>query len=193
MSVVPPGSRLVLRLDDGEVCELLTIAEAAVSDWAVLSVVSAPGRVRPVSGEVELVTPDGVVRTPARWNPEAGRLTLSMPDNVRPLQRRSSLRRQLRVPLLGTATLPDGERVGFRGTTIDLSDSGLRARVSRDWGGELVTPLTDVFAGLLIPGRAPVGLGLRVIRLHGDMLRARFTFIGRADMAYLRARLLATR
>lgn len=191
MSVVPPGSRLVLRLDNGSDCEMLTVAESPVTDWAMLSVVCAPERTRPVSGMVELVTPEGVIETPARLDPRAGRLTLSMPEKIPPLQRRTAPRREVRLPMLGTATVADGRRVGFRGHTIDMSDAGLQAQVRPDKGGTLEMPLTDVFAGLLVVGRVPVGLGLRVVGMHADLLHARFTFIGAADMDYLREQVLA--
>lgn len=191
MSVVPPGSRLVLHLENGDECEMLTVAESPVVDWAVLSVVAGPERTRPISGVVELVTPEGVVHTPARLDPRAGRLTLSMPENVPPLQRRLSERRSLRLPILGTATVAGGRRVGFRGNTLDMSDTGLQAQVRPDRGGALEMPLTDVFAGLLVVGRVPVGLGLRVVGMHADLMHAEFTFIAAADVEYLRQTILA--
>lgn len=191
MSVVPPGSRLVLHLENGDDCEMLTVAESSVTDWAVVPVVAGPERNRPISGVVELVTPEGVIHTPARLDPRAGRLTLSMPENIPPLQRRMSERRQVRLPILGTATVGNGRRMGFRGNTVDMSDTGLQAQVRPDRGGALDMPLTDVFAGLLVAGRVPVGLGLKVVGMHADLMHAQFTFIAAADMEYLRQKVLA--
>lgn len=196
MTVVPLGTILVYKGDDGSRVELLTMSTVTVEPEFAVDVLVPPEAAAPERGTVEVPTASGLLFLPARLRREEARLRVRLPHSVQAIQRRLTPRYGLTIPLRGSATfgaapggVPDvANRVTFHGHTVDVGAGGLQARLIADTGIRLPQRLHGIFVELDPGNPRSVAVVLTVVALRSDMLRAQFSFISMADWARLRER-----
>jgi c-di-GMP-binding flagellar brake protein YcgR len=114
--------------------------------------------------DVQTTHPDGLrvfVAQVVRREEEPGpALRLGWPQSVRWVQRRGAVRVEVLVPVEVRAAVPDGPHRALAGTTVDLSEGGMRVALP-----EAVEPGTELEARLHLPGGGPpVECAGRVVR-----------------------------
>jgi hypothetical protein len=139
MVAVAAGDRVVLRTDEGYVALRVLRGAELVGAWR-LDVLALVGRVRPMTGLLELATVGGpVVRLPARLAVVDGAVVLQAgrsdaPTGVAPAadvpQRRVDVRAEVHLPVRAAAVDRRGEGVlrgaVLAGHTLDVSAGGAR-------------------------------------------------------------------
>ncbi len=113
--------------------------------------------------DVQTTHPDGLrvfVAQVLRRETEPGpALRLGWPQSVQRVQRREAVRVDVRVPVEVRAAVPDGPPRALAGTTVDLSEGGMRVALA-----EAVEPGTELEARLHLPGGPPVECAGRAVR-----------------------------
>ncbi|MBI1758644.1 MAG: hypothetical protein HYR62_05395 [Actinobacteria bacterium] len=196
MTVVPLGTILVFKGDDGSRIDLLSMSTVTVEPEFVVDVLVPPDAGKLERGTVEVPTAAGLLHLPARLHREDGRLHVRLPHSIQAIQRRLTPRYGLSLPLRGSATfgsspggVPDAaNRITFQGYTVDVGAGGLQARLTGDVGIRLPQHLHGVFVELDPGDPHSVAVVLTVVTLRSDMLRAQFSFISMADWVRLRDR-----
>jgi hypothetical protein len=139
MVAVAPGDRVVLRTDDGYIALRVLQGAELVGAWR-LHVLALVGRVKPMSGLLELPTVGGpVVRLPARLVVDDGAVVLQAGRSEAPTgvassddgsQRRVDVRAEVHLPVRAAAVDRQGEALlrgaVLAGHTLDVSAGGAR-------------------------------------------------------------------
>jgi hypothetical protein len=196
MTVVPLGTILVFKGDDGSRIDLFSMATVTVEPEFVVDVLVPPDATNAGRGTVEVPTAAGLLHLPARLRRDDGQLQVRLPHAMQAIQRRLTPRYGLNVPLRGSATfgpspggVPDAaNRITFHGYTVDVGAGGLQARLVGDVGVRLPQHLHGVFVELDPGDPHSVAVVLSVVTMRSDLLRAQFSFISMADWARLRDR-----
>lgn len=194
MTHVGRGSRLALRLGD-RLVQLRALADVDLDgDWQVPVLALVPG-VQDATGDVEVVTGDGVVTLCGRLVHDDGGLVLRPGGSVVPLpgqrpeqhveeQRREDVRGGVELPVraavLDPRTRSDLADLAFDGATVDVSAGGLRLDPGDDSAKDLPAG-ARLFVEVELPDDRLVPAVLGLVAPGTDAVHGRFVDIAAAD------------
>ena len=175
MVAVAPGDRVVLRTDEGYLALRVLRGAELVGAWR-LDVLALVGRVKPMSGVLELPTVGGpVVRLPARLAVVDGAVVLQAGRSDAPAgmaslgdgsQRRVDVRAEVHLPVRAAAVDRRGESVlhggVLAGHTLDVSAGGVRLDLP-DLQGRLGYGFR-LYTEIELPGRMVAPAVVAVVR-----------------------------